>query len=200
MLRFARRVVDQQSARQLTLINRWIAAEERRERERRQGEETRPPQPEWLIQHGLNHSNIDAVHTGDCWAAAKSGRCRPATRAQALDALRQQIAACVARHRAQHPRLGRPSCSCASGKAARSALEVRSQARARGTGRPADWPAPRGAGQRAPRPTPRRPRGGCRARRATAPRPARSGDRDARRCAPPSRCAPPPHALTSTAV
>ncbi|MGW0412097.1 DUF6233 domain-containing protein [Streptomyces collinus] len=53
----------------------------------------RPPQPEWLIQHGLNRSNIDAVHTGDCWAAPKSGRCRPATREQALDALRGQVPA-----------------------------------------------------------------------------------------------------------
>ncbi|MFD9099050.1 DUF6233 domain-containing protein [Streptomyces collinus] len=40
-------------------------------------------------------SNIDAVHTGDWWAAAKSGRCRPATREQALDALRRQTPACV---------------------------------------------------------------------------------------------------------
>ncbi|AGS73920.1 DUF6233 domain-containing protein [Streptomyces collinus] len=94
-LRFARRVVEQQSAQQLALIDRWIAEEEQRERERRQGEERRPPQPEWLIQHGLNRSNIDAVHTGDCWAAAKSGRCRPATHEQALAALRRQIPPCV---------------------------------------------------------------------------------------------------------
>ncbi|WEO92824.1 DUF6233 domain-containing protein [Streptomyces sp. FXJ1.172] len=94
MLRFARRVVEQQTARQLALIDRWIADEERREHERQQGAERRPPQPEWLIQYGLNRSNIDAVHTGDCWAAAKSGRCRPATRQQALDALRRQVPAC----------------------------------------------------------------------------------------------------------
>ncbi|MFE9499874.1 hypothetical protein [Streptomyces collinus] len=37
-------------------------------------------QPQWLIQHALNRNSLDAVHTGDCWAAAKSGRCRPATR------------------------------------------------------------------------------------------------------------------------
>src|SRR5690348_11977747 len=37
MLRFARRVVEQQTARQLALIDRWIADEERREAERRQG-------------------------------------------------------------------------------------------------------------------------------------------------------------------
>ncbi|MFF9025728.1 DUF6233 domain-containing protein [Streptomyces eurythermus] len=40
---------------------------------------------QWLIQYGLNRNNIDAVHTGDCWAA---------TRQQALDAL-QHVPACV---------------------------------------------------------------------------------------------------------
>ncbi|MGV4989069.1 DUF6233 domain-containing protein [Streptomyces sp. NRAIS3] len=95
MLRFARRVVEQQTARQLALIDRWIADEERLEHERRQGEQRRPPEPEWLIQYGLNHQNVDAVHTGGCWAAAKSGRCRPATRQQALDALRRQVPACL---------------------------------------------------------------------------------------------------------
>ncbi|MGW2426661.1 DUF6233 domain-containing protein [Streptomyces sp. NPDC001709] len=87
MLRFGRRVIDQQTTRQLALIDRWIADEERCERERRQGEQRRPPEPEWLIQFGLNRRG--------CWAAAKSGRCRPATRQQALDALRRQVPACV---------------------------------------------------------------------------------------------------------
>ncbi|MEU5599853.1 DUF6233 domain-containing protein [Streptomyces sp. NPDC020298] len=94
-LRFARRVVEQQAMRQLRVINRWIAEEERREAERRQGEERRPPPPEWLIQYGLNRTNVDAVHTGGCWAAAKSGRCRPVTRQQAMEALRQRVPACV---------------------------------------------------------------------------------------------------------
>ncbi|MEV0982475.1 DUF6233 domain-containing protein [Streptomyces sp. NPDC049915] len=35
------------------------------------------------------------MHTGDCWAATKSGRCHPATHAQALEALRQQVPACA---------------------------------------------------------------------------------------------------------
>ncbi|MFF4845579.1 DUF6233 domain-containing protein [Streptomyces collinus] len=95
LLRFARRVVMQQTTAALAQLDGWIADEERRERERRQGEQMRPPQPEWLIQHGLNRSNLDVVHTGDCWAAAKSGRCRPATREQAFDALRRQVPACV---------------------------------------------------------------------------------------------------------
>ncbi|WP_445282668.1 DUF6233 domain-containing protein [Streptomyces sp. DSM 118148] len=51
----------------------------------------KPPQP-W---HGLNRTNVDAVHTGECWTAAKSGRCRPATRQQVVEALRQQVPTCV---------------------------------------------------------------------------------------------------------
>ncbi|MEU6479792.1 DUF6233 domain-containing protein [Streptomyces sp. NPDC047017] len=50
--------------------------------------ERRPAPPDWLIRYGLNRTGADAVHTGDCWAAAKSGRCRPAIRQEALDALR----------------------------------------------------------------------------------------------------------------
>ncbi|MFF3906460.1 DUF6233 domain-containing protein [Streptomyces sp. NPDC001848] len=49
---------------------------------------TRPDRPP-------THSGQDAVHAGDCWAAARSGRCRPATRQQAIDALRQQVPPCV---------------------------------------------------------------------------------------------------------
>ncbi|MER6736504.1 DUF6233 domain-containing protein [Streptomyces puniciscabiei] len=94
-LRFARRVVAEQTARQLATIDAWIVEEERREGERRQGEEQRPPTPEWLIQYGLNRTNIDAVHVGGCWAAKKSGRCRPASREQAIDALRRQVPPCV---------------------------------------------------------------------------------------------------------
>ncbi|MGW7256548.1 DUF6233 domain-containing protein [Streptomyces sp. NPDC054834] len=94
-LRFARRVVEQQAVRQLRVIDRWIAEEERREAERRQGEERRPPPPDWLIQYGLNRTNVDAVHTGECWAAARSGRCRPVSRQQAMEALRQRVPACV---------------------------------------------------------------------------------------------------------
>ncbi|WP_217241265.1 DUF6233 domain-containing protein [Streptomyces sp. AC555_RSS877] len=95
MLRFARRVVVQQATTALAQLDEWIAVEERREAERRRGEEMRPPPAEWLIQYGLNHTNVDAVHTGECWAAAESGRCRPVTRQQALEALRQQVPACV---------------------------------------------------------------------------------------------------------
>jgi hypothetical protein len=94
LLHFARRVVVQQATAALAQLDRWIADEERREAERRQGEERRPSAPEWLLQYGLNRRNVDAVHTGDCWAARKSGRCRPVTREQAIEALRQQVPAC----------------------------------------------------------------------------------------------------------
>ncbi|MCG7204155.1 DUF6233 domain-containing protein [Streptomyces arenae] len=95
LLLFARRVVVQQATASLRQIDGWIAEEERREAERRRGEEARPAEAEWLVQCGLNRRNVDAVHVGDCWAAKKSGRCRPVTRAQALEALRQQVKACM---------------------------------------------------------------------------------------------------------
>src|SRR4051794_4111499 len=95
LLHFARRVVVQQATAALAQIDGWIAVEERREAERHRGEEMRPPPPEWLLQHGLNRTNVDAVHTGECWAAAKSGRCHPVTRQQAFEALRQQVPACI---------------------------------------------------------------------------------------------------------
>ncbi|MGR6974968.1 DUF6233 domain-containing protein [Streptomyces cynarae] len=51
--------------------------------------------PEWLIQYGAQpHERRRSAH-GECWATAESGRCRPATRQQVMDALRQQVPACV---------------------------------------------------------------------------------------------------------
>jgi hypothetical protein len=93
-LRFTRRVIEQQALRQRELIDRWIAQEERREAERRRGEETRPAPPDWLLEHGLNGPQRQPVyvHTGTCWNAG--GRSRPATREQALHALQQQVPAC----------------------------------------------------------------------------------------------------------
>ncbi|MFF4983771.1 DUF6233 domain-containing protein [Streptomyces sp. NPDC001046] len=95
LLHFARQVVEQQATAALSQIDQWIAEEERREAERWRGELARPAPPEWLIQYGLNRTNLDAVHTGDCWAAAKSGRCHPASREQAVDALAQQVPPCL---------------------------------------------------------------------------------------------------------
>ncbi|MET7429840.1 MULTISPECIES: DUF6233 domain-containing protein [Streptomyces] len=55
------------------------------------GERVRPSPAAWLSLYGLDRDDVDAVHVGDCRAARKSGRCRPATRGQALDALRSQV-------------------------------------------------------------------------------------------------------------
>ncbi|MFF0092754.1 DUF6233 domain-containing protein [Streptomyces canus] len=92
LLHFTRRVVVQQATAALRQIDGWIAVEERREAERRRGEERRPPPPEWWIERGLNRGNLVAVHRGDCWDVGK--RRVPATREQAVDALRQQVPAC----------------------------------------------------------------------------------------------------------
>lgn len=92
LLHFARRVVVQQATAALAQLDGWIAAEERREAEWRRGEEARPPAPDWLVERGLNRDHLVAVHRGDCWDRGK--RCAPATRSQALDALRQQVPAC----------------------------------------------------------------------------------------------------------
>ncbi|MEU0851451.1 DUF6233 domain-containing protein [Streptomyces flaveolus] len=101
LLRFARRVVEQRARASLAQLDGWIAEEERREAERRRSDEMRPPAPVWLLQAGLNRANTDAVQTGECRAAAKSGRCRPVSREQALEALRHEVpgACTVARTR-----------------------------------------------------------------------------------------------------
>ncbi|MDQ1013599.1 DUF6233 domain-containing protein [Streptomyces afghaniensis] len=89
LLRFLERVQERDLAR----TRRWIVDEERREAERRVGEERRPPVPEWLIERGLDRSNIVAVHTGECWDPGK--RVKTATRAQAIEAPRHQVPACT---------------------------------------------------------------------------------------------------------
>ncbi|MGW9032650.1 DUF6233 domain-containing protein [Streptomyces sp. NPDC055722] len=43
-----------------------------------------------VVQHRLV-----AVHVGDCWTARKRSRCVGVSRAQALDALHQQVPACT---------------------------------------------------------------------------------------------------------
>ncbi|MGW5658435.1 DUF6233 domain-containing protein [Streptomyces humi] len=95
LLYFARRVVQQQAERSLAEIDRWIAVEERKAAALRRAAERDRQRPDWVVQYGLNRRNIDWLHRGDCWAAAKSGRCRPVTREQALDALRHDVPACT---------------------------------------------------------------------------------------------------------
>ncbi|MFE6551675.1 DUF6233 domain-containing protein [Streptomyces sp. NPDC057746] len=95
LLHFARRVVVQQATAAVAQLDRWIAEEERRETEHRQGEEMRPPPPEWVVERGLQKTNTVAVHLGDCWTVRKSTRCVGVTRDQAIEALRRQVPACT---------------------------------------------------------------------------------------------------------
>ncbi|MFJ9760458.1 DUF6233 domain-containing protein [Streptomyces sp. NPDC101149] len=53
----------------------------------------RPPSPEWLVEQGLNKTNLVAVHVGSCWTVKKSSRCVGVSRDQAFDALHRQVSA-----------------------------------------------------------------------------------------------------------
>ncbi|GGU84375.1 hypothetical protein GCM10010260_16780 [Streptomyces filipinensis] len=89
LLRFLERVQERDLAR----TRRWIADEERREREQRQGEQARPPAPDWLLELGLNRDAAPAyVHAGGCWNAG--GRSKGVDRSTALRALNEAVAAC----------------------------------------------------------------------------------------------------------
>ncbi|MET8766124.1 DUF6233 domain-containing protein [Streptomyces sp. NPDC004658] len=92
MLRFARRVVEHQAARQLALMDRWIADEERREAERRRRIGARQA-AEWAIERGLNGRSPVYVHVGGCTGAG--GRTRGVGREQAVRALTEEgVPAC----------------------------------------------------------------------------------------------------------
>ncbi|MFF7358351.1 DUF6233 domain-containing protein [Streptomyces filipinensis] len=101
-LRFARRVVARHTERQLALIDAWIADEERREAECRQGEENRPQAPEWLLELGLNPDTVVYVHAGSCWNASK--RRRGVDQATARQAIADGVPACP--HCQPHAALG----------------------------------------------------------------------------------------------
>ncbi|MET8964789.1 DUF6233 domain-containing protein [Streptomyces sp. NPDC004074] len=64
----------------------------------------RPAPPGRVVARGLQMTNLVVVHMGDCWAVAKSSRCLGVSRAQAVDALRQQVPACT--HCRPHTALG----------------------------------------------------------------------------------------------
>ncbi|AYN39937.1 hypothetical protein D9753_14545 [Streptomyces dangxiongensis] len=93
MLRFARRVVEHQAARQLALMDRWIADEERREAERQRRFTVRQAAAEWAVERGLNGRSAVFVHTGGCTAAG--GRAKGVDREQAVRALTEEgVPAC----------------------------------------------------------------------------------------------------------
>ncbi|MFZ4266602.1 DUF6233 domain-containing protein [Streptomyces arboris] len=90
MLRFARRVVAQQSAQQLAQLDHWIADAERAEVERQAREARRAAvQPGWIL--GLTDDRPDEVHVGGCTMAGQR-RLRPIPREEACRLIVQQIA------------------------------------------------------------------------------------------------------------
>lgn len=88
LLRFLERVQEQDLAR----TRRWIADEERRAAERARGAAARPPQPDWLIERGLQKRRAVYVHVGSCHMAGK--RSVAATQDQARQALTLGVDAC----------------------------------------------------------------------------------------------------------
>lgn len=78
----------------LDRVRQQIADAERREQEKRRGEQTRPPQPDWLLEMGLNRdSPPNMVHEGHCHMAGK--RSRGISRTDALRWLAEGIPACT---------------------------------------------------------------------------------------------------------
>lgn len=78
----------------LQRIDGAIAAAEQREREQQQGEERRPPAPDWVLELGIGGGAPPAeVHAGHCYAIGR--RHRTITREQALEALAEGVRACV---------------------------------------------------------------------------------------------------------
>ncbi|GAA5216852.1 DUF6233 domain-containing protein [Streptomyces thinghirensis] len=89
-LRFLERVQEQDLAR----TRRWIAAEEHREAERRRGQTARPPEPDWLLEHGLNRQAPPVyVHAGGCWNTGKQSA--GISRDEARRALAEGVPACL---------------------------------------------------------------------------------------------------------
>ncbi|MFJ9037443.1 DUF6233 domain-containing protein [Streptomyces sp. NPDC102406] len=74
-----------------------IAAAEQREAERARGAAARPPDPDWLIERGLNKRAAVYVHEGTCWAGRKATRTQGITREQALQAMAEGVDVCPQR-------------------------------------------------------------------------------------------------------
>jgi len=89
MLRFLERV----QLADLERTRRWIAAEGQRAAERRQGEQARSPEPDWLIEQGLTGRAAVYVHVGGCRMAGK--RSKGVARDQALRSLAEGVDACT---------------------------------------------------------------------------------------------------------
>jgi len=77
----------------LDQVRRQIAAVEQRETERQRGIAARPPEPDWLIEQGINRDSPAVyVHVGGCHMAGK--RSRGVGRDVALRALADGVPAC----------------------------------------------------------------------------------------------------------
>ncbi|MFF4828238.1 DUF6233 domain-containing protein [Streptomyces sp. NPDC001312] len=77
----------------LDRVRQQIAQAERREQERQRGIEARPPEPEWMLEHGLNRDALPiTVHVGGCHMAGKRRKGVP--RDVALRALTEGVQAC----------------------------------------------------------------------------------------------------------
>lgn len=78
---------------QLDLVVRAIAVAERREQERQQGMEHRPPVPDWTIETGIGAGHQPLyVHVGGCHMAGK--RQRAVARDQAVRAIIDGVEPC----------------------------------------------------------------------------------------------------------
>jgi hypothetical protein len=87
------RTLETWLAHTLDRVRQQIAALEQREAERQHGEQTRPPEPDWLLERGLDgHAPAVYVHVGGCHMAGK--RSRGVARDQALRAHADGVDAC----------------------------------------------------------------------------------------------------------
>lgn len=88
------RTLEQQLTIWIGHVRAAIAAAEQREAERRQGEEPRPPTPDWIVELGIGvGAPPSEVHAGACYAAGKRRRVIDRDQARAL--LADGVRACT---------------------------------------------------------------------------------------------------------
>ncbi|MFD4625870.1 DUF6233 domain-containing protein [Streptomyces sp. NPDC058475] len=86
------RTLETWLVRTLDRVRQQVAAVEQREAERQRGIDARPPEPDWLIERGLNGRQAVYVHAGGCHMAGK--RSKGVERDHALRALAEGVDAC----------------------------------------------------------------------------------------------------------
>lgn len=89
------RFLERYQLQQLEQTRHWIADEERREAERRRGEQQRPPAPDWVVELGISGGAPQAVHVGGCTMGGTQMRTRGISREQAVRALADGVRACT---------------------------------------------------------------------------------------------------------